>query len=88
MPVTFVLPPRSVSCHRNDTHACGEGRVTVHADPPPEDLNVEALQKKWPGWKVWRATRSDTGLPGDYVATRLDPAAGPHLSDLPQRHPT
>jgi hypothetical protein len=36
---------------------------------------LEALQADWPRWNIWRALRD--GVPRSWMASRLDPAAGP-----------
>ena len=44
--------------------------------PPEQQEQLDDLRERWRGWRVWRSTNY-LGQPGDWCATRLDPAAGP-----------
>jgi hypothetical protein len=53
----------------------------MHADgPETPDPELAALREEWaPAWSIWRARRSDDPpgvFAGEFVATRLDDAAG------------
>jgi hypothetical protein len=52
------------------------------ASPTTSDPELRALQEAWaPAWHVWRARRTSDppGIRrGDFVASRMDDAAGPH----------
>ncbi|MDL4818303.1 hypothetical protein [Actinomadura opuntiae] len=41
----------------------------------PDSSAIERLRQEFPGHRIWRSRRWD-GLPGEYVATLIDPCAG------------
>jgi hypothetical protein len=40
-----------------------------------DDQALSRIRADFPGWRIWRAIKSDGSL-GEWVATRHDPAAG------------
>lgn len=49
----------------------------MNSTPGAADSELALLREKWePAWRVWRARRLDGRRTGDYVASRMEDAAG------------
>jgi len=59
-----------MATQHHGTNAAIDSSAPAKADP-----EAAALEADFTGWHVWRAT-DRFGQPGDFVATRHDPAAG------------